>query len=174
MTGLSNRQLRAQTIWLAPLALILTVGQGQGASKNSGAPIVLASGGHARVAVVLGEESSEHYRFAADELARYLRTLSGADVAIVSNTKANSLPSGDGLIVLGGSDVNKTAAEATRALGMNFEQPQAGWISHQERPFQEPRGCSGSGQQPGISTLYAVYELVERLGSLFNFASPAT
>ena len=166
-TSLSNQQSRAQTIWLAALAIILTVGQGKAASKSSGTPIVLASGGHARVAVVLGEQSSEHYRFAADELARYLRTLSGVEVAIVSDAKANSLPSEDGLIVVGASDVNKTAAEAARVLGMNFSglKPDGFLIKSGRLRNRPVVVVSGSD---GISTLYAVYELVERLGVTFR------
>src|SRR2546429_476255 len=51
------------------------------AAQRSG-QIVIASAGQAQVSIVLGERSNETYQFAAAELAKYLKILSGATVKI--------------------------------------------------------------------------------------------
>ena len=81
--------------------------------KMSG-PILVASSGHAQVAIVLGEHPQESYQYAAAELARYLRILSGAEVKIISDAQTASLPANEAMIVVGGGDVTKWRRKRSR------------------------------------------------------------
>src|SRR5207249_5587284 len=78
------------------------------AAQRSG-QIVIASAGQAQVSIVLGERSNETYQFAAAELAKYLKILSGATVKIVSDGEVATTQ--ESMLIVGGTVVNKTAKE---------------------------------------------------------------
>ena len=134
--------------------------------KMSG-PILVASSGHAQVAIVLGEHPQESYQYAAAELARYLRILSGAEVKIISDAQTASLPANEAMIVVGGGDVNKVAKEAVAALAMNFARLKPEGFLIKTGRFRNRPVVVVAGND-GISTMYGVYELIERLGVTFR------
>jgi hypothetical protein len=126
----------------------LLAGSGSEASDKPASEVVLAERGKSDFTIVLGADAGETARFAAEELQRYLKEISGALLPIVTQAAAGQ----------------KTIAlrEAARSSG-RFALPQI------EEPFDGYRVSLGSkgaeivGQSPrGI--LYGVYELLERLG----------
>src|SRR3989442_129667 len=129
--------------------------------------IVVASGGRAQASIVTGAQTTETYRFAASELARYLQTLSGAEIKIISDTEIGALPRQEALIAVGGPDVNKTTKESAAALGLNFNglKPE-GFVIKTGRLRDRPVAVVAGNDE--TSSMYAVYELVERLGITFR------
>jgi len=127
----------------------------------------VVSGGHSHVAIVVGEQPGESYQYAAAELARYLRALSGAEVKIISDAEVATQPANEALIVVGGVNVNKMAKKAAAALVMNF-------ANLKSEAFLIKTGLLGSrpvvvvAGSDGTSTMYGVYELIERLGVTFR------
>src|ERR1700758_774743 len=97
----------------------LAVQHAHAAAQGSG-QMVVASGGQAQVSIVLGERSNETYQFAAAELAKYLKILSGAAVKIVSDTEIAITTSQESMLIVGGAAVNKTAKETASALQLDF------------------------------------------------------
>lgn len=137
------------------------------AAAGSSREIIVASAGHAHVSIVVGEKSNEFYQCAASELARYLKLLSGADVAIVKDSQAASLPSREALIVVGGADIGETAQNAIAALHMNLTglKPD-GFLIKTGRLRNHPIVVISGND--GAATLYGVYELIGRLGVTFR------
>ena len=129
--------------------------------------MVVAAGGHARVAIVVGEKPAGLYAYAASELARYLKELSGAEVSVISDAGVAVRPASEGLIVLGGGEVNKTAREAIASLRMNLTglKPD-GFLIKTGRLHQHPVVVIAGNDDR--ATLYGAYDLVERLGVTFR------
>jgi hypothetical protein len=157
--------------WLALLtaifAVIFTAQILHAAPAETSQAILVASGGHARVSIVLGERATESYQYAAAELAKYLKDLSGAEVTIINDAEVASRPSQEAIIVVGGTEAGKTAGEAAAALRMNFTglKPEGFLIKTgrlKSRPIVVVAGNDGA------STMYGVYELIERLGVTFR------
>jgi len=143
----------AQTVVAAPV----------GASQS----IVVASGGKAKVSIVVGSQPDETYQYAASELARYLKDLSGAEVAIIHDSDVASRSSQEALIILGGIDANKTAKDAAAALHMNFAGLKAEGFLIKTGRFRSREVVVVAGND-GASTMYGIYELIERLGVTFR------
>jgi hypothetical protein len=148
-------------------AAIFTAGFAQAASPKHFGAITVASGGHAQIAIVVGDKAAEAYQFAAKELARYLHLLSGAEVAVISDAAVASQPPQEGLIIVGGSDASPTAKEAAAALYLNQNtlKPE-GFLIKTGRLRNHPVVVVAGND--GTSTMYAVYELIERLGVTFR------
>ena len=137
-----------------------------GGAKTSG-PLVVAANGHARASIVLGKQPADLYKFAASELARYLQTLSGAEFKIISESEVASSPARETLIAIGGAEVNQTSHEAAMALGMKFSGlKQDGFLIKTGRVGSHPVVVVAGNDGP--STMYGVYELIERLGVTFR------
>lgn len=150
--------------WLALCAPIIPPQRMCAAAGNNGTPIVLAEAGRARVKIVLGRHPGPLCQFAASELARYLQTLSGAEAPIISDSETAP---GDALIVIGGPEVNRLAREAAVALKMNFRDLKPdGFLVKTGKLRSRPLVVVAGNDDR--STLYAVYELVERLGITFR------
>src|SRR5438876_54604 len=134
------------------------------AAQRSG-QIVIASAGQAQVSIVLGERSNETYQFAAAELAKYLKILSGATVKIVSDGEVATTQ--ESMLIVGGTVVNKTAKETASALQLNFAslKPE-GFLIKSGRVRN--RAIVVIAGNDGLSTLYGVYEFIERLGVTFR------
>jgi hypothetical protein len=129
--------------------------------------MVVAAGGHARVSIVLGERAGESYRFAAAELAKYLRILSGVEVTVIADAQVAARPPQEALIIVGGTDAGNTAKEAATALRMNFgDLKPEGFLIRTGR--LRNRSVAVVAGNDGTSTMYAVYELIERLGVTFR------
>ena len=151
----------------ALFAAIFTTGFTQAAPPRPSGPILVASGGHVRVSIVLGERPTESYQYAAAELAKYLKNLSGAEVAIIKDAEVASRPSQEAMVVVGGIDVGKTAREAAGALHMNFSGLKPDGFLIKTGKLRNRAVVVVAGND-GASTMYGVYELIERLGVTFR------
>jgi hypothetical protein len=136
-------------------------------AANSQSSIVVASGGHARVAILAPEKTTGLYPYAASELARYLKQLSGADIPIASDADVASRPASDGLIVLGGAEAGKTAHEAITALRMNLTGLRVDGFLIKTGRLHGHAVIVIAGNDDR-ATLYGAYELIERLGVTFR------
>ncbi len=136
------------------------------ASSRTPESFLAASGGHAQVAIVAGKESSGLSKYAAEELAKYLKQLSGADIPVISDGDISSRPRSEGLIILGGGE-NKTASEAMATLHLNSTGLKAdGFLIKTGRLRNHPVVVIAGNDDR--STLYGVYELIGRLGVTFR------
>jgi len=124
----------------------------------------LAYQGQPRVLIVVAGGSL--YQFAAHELQRYLEALSGAQFEIASPQEARNSPKDMNWILLGGPNVNDLIreAESTKLIRYKGLRPD-GFIL---------RGVDLAGRRALIvggndeaSTVYAAYDLIERLGAVF-------
>ncbi len=129
--------------------------------------VLVASGGHSHVSIVVGEKPTAMDEYAASELARYLHILSGADVAVIKESDLASRPTQEALIVLGGADTGKTAHDAAVALHINLTGlKQDGFLIKTGRFHNRPVVVVAGNDS--ASTMYGVYELVARLGVTFR------
>ena len=136
------------------------------AAQRSG-QIVIASAGQAQVSIVLGERSNETYQFAAAELAKYLKILSGATVQIVSDSEIATTTSQESMLIVGGVAANKAAKETASALQLDFVSLKTdGFLIKSGR--MRNRAIVVIAGNDGLSTLYGVYEFIERLGVMFR------
>src|SRR6516225_1895287 len=121
MDHLPNRQAVQRLVsWAGLFAVIFAAQRVQAVPLKASGPILVASRGRSQAAIVMGEQPAESYRYAAAELARYLHILSGAEVKIIADTEVATQPASEGMIIVGGVDVNKMAKEAAAALTMKF------------------------------------------------------
>ena len=107
--------------------------------------------------ITVGPRTPDLERFSADELDRYLRMLFGRSIPIRDRVPEGGTP----LILMGSPATNPAMAE----LGVSHQWPSTSEqsivlkdLSGQSRPMY----LVGGGSPP--ATLWAVYELVERLG----------
>jgi len=136
------------------------------AAQRSG-QIVIASAGQAQVSIVLGERSNETYQFAVAELAKYLKILSGATVQIVSDSEIATTTSQESMLIVGGVAANKAAKETASALQLDFASLKTdGFLIKSGR--MRNRAIVVIAGNDGLSTLYGVYEFIERLGVMFR------
>jgi Glycosyl hydrolase family 67 N-terminus len=104
--------------------------------------------------------------YAATELKKYLRALSGADLEIITDTQIANRPAGEAVILLGGPDTNKAVHEAVAAKWVSFtDLKPEGLILQSGRLGGHPALVVGGNDE--MATMYAAYELVERLGVTF-------
>ncbi|MFN0170507.1 MAG: hypothetical protein ACKV22_29145 [Bryobacteraceae bacterium] len=105
-------------------------------------------------------------RFAAGELRRYVQTLTGVTAPIVGIAEASSRPE-PVLILIGGPSANPRVRDlVSRIPAVRFDTLKADsfylWTVTEGR-----RTHVIAGGNDAISTLYAVYDLIERLGVTF-------
>src|SRR5438876_388577 len=88
-----------------------------GPSVDAAGEVALALGGEPQAAIVIGRSSGNFYRWVAEELKRYLRLLSGAELAIVmvgeSSLRGN-------WILLGGPESNDLISGAQKKGLVDF------------------------------------------------------
>jgi hypothetical protein len=115
--------------------------------------------GRARGAIVIGHSSGPFHAWIAGELQRYLALLSGAEFPIVEG----KAPSGTN-IVLGDPGANNIAASvAQREYGALRD---GGFLLQTTVLDGHPALLVGGNDES--STMYAAYELLERLGLVFQ------
>ncbi len=116
---------------------------------------------------MLGEGTSPAYQYAATELQRYLHALSGARISIIRDSQISGQVSQRSLIFVGGPAVNPVLSLVEEKLGLNRRALKAGGFVIWTGRVKNHPAVVVAGQD-GISTLYGVYELVERLGVTFR------
>ena len=151
--------MRTGRILLA--SCILTVGLAVPALPRSSPSLPVAEGGKARASIVLGEGANPAYRYAATELQKYLRDLSGAEIRIISDAQASGQAGRQTLLFVGGPSVNPAVNEKLDLKTLKA----GGFVIKTGRVKGHPAVVIAG--EDGFSTLYGVYDLVERLGVTF-------
>jgi hypothetical protein len=128
--------------------------------------LLLAEDGKARASIVLGEGASPAYRYAATELLKYLHDLCGAQFSVIPEAKLSSKAKQQTLIFVGGPAVNASLLALAQKLRLNLTRLKAGGFVIKTGRFKGHPSVVVAGQD-GFSTLYGVYNLVERLGATF-------
>jgi hypothetical protein len=130
----------------------------------SGEEVWLAQAGKPQAVIHLGGNASQFLRWVAGELQGHLKQLSGAEFPVVVG---DQLPHGKPVIALGGPNTNPLAAEAERAGGVRFAglKPD-GFVLKRVELNGTPLLVVGGNDETG--TMYAAYELLERLGIVFQ------
>src|SRR5262249_4488631 len=135
------------------------------AGAQSGS-VPAASGGKAQAVIIVGKSAGESARFAANELKKYLRELSGADVGIMPD---GGVPAGSpqqSWILIGGPDQNRLVKQCgdARLTGFSRLKPD-GFGLKTFRLDKRPLVIAGCNDEAG--TMYAVFELAKQLGVAF-------
>ena len=129
-----------------------------------GAEALLAKGGRAEAVIVVGRDASSFDRWVAKELQRYVQQLSGAQLPILGSDK---VPAQKPLIVLGGPGCNPLAGAAQKRQLVHFADLKPdGFVLKRTELEGVPVLLAGGNDETG--TMYAVYELLERLGMVFQ------
>ncbi len=111
-------------------------------------------------------------KYAATELQKYLRILSGAEVPIISDDGVSSRPSKEALILVGGPSSNSAIREAAQAKWVNFTGLKPEGFVIKTGDFKGHPAIVAGGNDDA-SAMYAAYELIERLGVTFTLAGDA-
>jgi len=113
---------------------------------------------------VLGDQPSPFYRWLGQELQRYLRQLSGAQVPIAT---ARDIPTGTNLLVVGDPASHELVRLFCRRENIQLADMKPGGylIEPAVHDNQPALFLAGNNEQ---STMYAVYELLEQLGIVFQ------
>ncbi len=150
---------------LVTCALLLPAAATAPASGTSSATPI-AVGGKPRAAIVRPETAGDLTKYAAGELAKYLKILSGADVPIIEESSITSQPAGDTLILIGGPGSSKIIGKG-QAKWATFDglKPE-GFVIKTGRLANHPTVVVGGNDDAGC--MYGVYELIERLGVTFE------
>jgi hypothetical protein len=159
---------RGRKLALIPALALLVLGAGASVNLAAGSAPVgtavpLALGGKAQAVIVLGPAAGEGAKFAAAELQKDLKALTGADFQIA--TEADT--AAPALILIGGPDENPLVKRAAGAAVARFEglKPD-GFVLKTSRLDKRPVVVAG-GNNDG-ATMYAVFELLQRLGVTFR------
>ncbi len=125
----------------------------------------LAKGGRAEATIVVGQKAPAFDRWVAGELQRYVKQLSGADLPLVTHDKLP--PTGRLLIVVGGPQTNPLAAAAQekRLVAIASLKPEGFILKNIDIEGQPAIVVAGNDE---AGTMYAAYELLERLGIVFQ------
>ena len=126
---------------------------------------VLVENGNPRGAIHLGAAADELHRFVSEEIQRYVELLSGGRLPIV--TEPEGAPGG-ALILVGGPRAN----EAVRGLVERGAVDLGGLTADAAYLLRsvdlDHRGCVVAAGRDDAGTMYAAYELLERLGVVFQ------
>ena len=127
----------------------------------------LARGAQAEAAIIIGQDSGPFYRWVAGEVQRYVHQLSGAELPIAT---ADAVPPQRNLIVLGGPEINPLVAAAEQKQLVRFAglKPD-GFVVRTVELDGRPAIVAGGNDEAG--TMYAGYELLERLGIVFQLTN---
>jgi len=135
----------------------------EGAPPKASGSVQVVTDGQARACIVLGQGANSTYHFAATELQRYIRLLSGSTVEIISDSQVASQPRQESMILVGGPAVNSVVAPEGENLGLNLSGLKSGGFAIKTRRVEGHAAVVIAGKD-GFSTLYGVYDLVKRLG----------
>ncbi len=127
----------------------------------------LARGGQAEAVICVGQQAGEFERWVAGELQRYIKQLSGAELPVMTDEK---LPAGKPTLVVGTPATNPVVASAQKQGLVDFAslKPQ-GLVLKSVELDGRPAVIVGGADEAG--TMYAAYELLERLGIVFQLTN---
>ncbi|MGC8640713.1 MAG: alpha-glucuronidase family glycosyl hydrolase [Isosphaeraceae bacterium] len=157
--------------WAAPRQNLFWVGMVPAlvmvAEASSAPDRFLVRNSQPEAAIVIGRDSGPFGRWVADEVQRYVRRLTGAKLPIAT---AEALPPHKNLIVLGGPTINPLATTAEQKQLVRFAglKPD-GFIVRTVDLDGRPVILVGGNDEAG--TMYAAYELLERLGIVFQLTN---
>jgi hypothetical protein len=137
----------------------------KGAKSFGGLRVV--SAGRPQASIVLGKAAGELTKYAATELRKYLRILSGAEVPIISEDGVSSRPAKEALILVGGPASNSAIREAAQAKWVNFSGLKSEGFVLKTGDFKGHPAVVAGGNDDA-SVMYGVYDLIERLGVTFQ------
>jgi len=161
--------LRFERLLLLAVCFVVSTGGLQASAAESGkaTDAFLAKNGQAEAVIVVGAESGPFYRWVAEEVQRYIKRLSYAELPIVTSDK---VPTGKTLIVVGGPEVNPLSAAAQQKQLVNFSglKPEGFVLKAVELKGRQALVAGGNDE---TGTMYAGYELLERLGIVFQITN---
>ena len=129
--------------------------------------VPVAAGGQARAVILVPNAPSESTKWAADQLQQYLRTLSGAEVPIVSEGQVPPNAEGKSWILIGGPEQNRRVKGAVeKGLSAFSGLDGDGFILKTFRLGERPVVVAGGNSD--AATMYAVFELLQQLGVTFR------
>jgi len=137
------------------------------AKPSPGQEPLLVEGGQAQAVIVVGPDAGEFGGWLAGELQGHLKKLTGAELPIVGS---DNVPAGKPRIVLGGPQANPLAAAAEEKQLARFAglKPD-GFVLKRIELEGVPVLLAGGNDE--AATMYAVYELLERLGIVFQLTN---
>lgn len=146
-------------LWLGMVPVLAMAAAAASASDR-----FLAKNGQPEAVIVIGQESGPFSRWVAGEVQRYVRQLSGAELPIAT---AAAPPPQKTLIALGGPQSNPLVAAAEQKQLVRFAglKPD-GFVL--KTVVLEGRPAIVAGGNDEAATMYAAYELLERLGIVFQ------
>jgi len=148
--------------FITALAGFLSLAAG---ARPGAAAAYLVQNGKPQAEIVLGENAPPFYRLLAEELNRYISAISGASLEIRSAQQSGLAKAGLSILI-GGPEVNPLVREAVSKKLVDFAglKPD-GFLLWQTKLGQQNSLIVGGNDE--ASTMYAVYDLVERLGVTF-------
>ena len=132
------------------------------------APDFLVQAGKAQAVIVLGDHAEPFYRFVAEELQRYVKAITGASLDIVPESAAARRPERL-LVLIGGPQANGLVARAVARKQVRFSGLKADGFLLWNVPLGKKHGVLVGGNDEA-ATMYAAYDLLERLGVTFLLA----
>ena len=150
-------------LWLAIMVAVSTANAAAGPALDS-----LVEGGKAQAVIVLGDQADAFYRFVGEEVQRYVKMMTGATLAIVPAREAVRRPERL-LVLIGGPQANGLVARAVERKEARFSDLKADGFLLWHVPVAKKRGLIVGGNDEA-ATLYAAYDLLERLGVTFLLA----
>ena len=127
--------------------------------------VILVENGAPRGAIHLGAAADDVHRFVAEEIQRYVELLSGGRLPIV--TEPGAAPAG-GLILVGGPQANDTVRGLVDRGALDLGGLSAEGAYLLKSVELDGRGCVVAAGRDDTGTMYAAYELLERLGVVFQ------
>jgi hypothetical protein len=162
LEGLMMRVVNSLCLVTA-VAFFLSVCVGPAAAE----PFV-AKNGQAQATIVVGQQATAFDRWVAGELQRYLKQLSGAELQVVCS---DTLPADQSALIVVGSPATNALLAASQEKGqVDFKglKPE-GLILKTVDLDGRPAVLVGGNDETG--TMYAAYELLERLGIVFQLTN---
>jgi hypothetical protein len=157
------RAIVAIQVWAALLVCSL-LGR---CAERSAVAVPVAEAGQARAVIVIPNAASESTKWAASELQRDLRLLSGAEVPIAPEGQIPPNAEDRSWILVGGPGQNRVVKEAVgKGLSGFGGLKNDGFVVKTFRLGKKPVVVAGGDSDAG--TMYAVFALLEQLGVTFR------